>query len=639
MAINLNDIANKTMRLMQGSGHRMRMFDAGSGKSVATPDEARFFYVKDPNMMVHIDDNTNELKFHIGEDVDIDNPDINNMMNQLKSLARTNMLDFDIRSFGKHIEPKNYAYKVKQNQENTMTDHVNEGMGPLSGSSRTSRQTLENVRLILKHRAPVNEESRGSRSRNIVAMFVETSEGERFKYPFLHLNGARAMARHIASGGETHDMVGEAIIELSSNLAQLKEFTKIVDRQQLVNEDNRKVVLNVRRSMNSIKERVQRIQGARGYAKFVEGIALKGEKTNAEISEETLDSYVQKFTKSSFEESLKDILPLVHRVNEDEDEITSRRDNQTERVKEIMTATVKKTGERVNTITFGEPSNPEYDYDKIKTQFAEPRTPEQAAEQKISKIAMTFDGLADTVTVDTLLDKKGKKKGHDLAAELSFFLTDIADAIRSNPRGISKEDMQVAGQLLKISKASVETVEPKTADTRISEMLEEAFSKFDSDKVIEKKNEIDEDDAELKYSMKKPTLDDLIQMSNEADYEMGDVVVFSMKNHPAYRFDLQSEIKDYLERVRVGSTHSGTDHSGYLNMKVSEIADNIDGMAIVAVEDGGKVKSMVGWSSEDEINPPKTDDEQSGEDEDGAFASGPDNDQVKMRHLAGIDDF
>jgi len=487
MAINLNDIANKTMRLMQGSGHRMRMFDAGSGKSVATPDEARFFYVKDPNMMVHIDDNTNELKFHIGEDVDIDNPEINNMMNQLKSLARTNMLDFDIRSFGKHIEPKNYAYKVKQNQENTMNDQVNEGMGPLSGSSRTSRQTLENVRLILKHRAPVNEESRGSRSRNIVAMFVETSEGERFKYPFLHLNGARAMARHIASGGETHDMVGEAIIELSSNLAQLKEFTKIVDRQQLVNENNRKVVLNVRRSMNSIKERVQRIQGARGYAKFVEDIALKGEKTNAEISEETLDSYVQKFTKSSFEESLKDILPLVHRVNEDEDEITSRRDNQTERVKEIISATVRKTGERVNTITFGEPSNPEYDYDKIKKQFAEPRTPEQAAEQKISKIAMTFDGLADTVTVDTLKDKGAKKKGHDLAAELSFFLTDIADAIRSNPRGISKEDMQVAGQLLKMSKASVETVEPKSADTRISEMLEEAFSKFDSDKVIEKK--------------------------------------------------------------------------------------------------------------------------------------------------------
>lgn len=637
MAINLDDIATKVMKLMQGSGHQMKMFDATSGKSVAIPAEARYFYVKEPNMMVNIDDSTQELKFHIGEDVDIDKPGINNMMKQLKSLARTNMLDFDIRSFGKHIKPKNYAYKVEQNKEQTMTDHVNEGMGPLSGSSRTSRQTLENVKLILKHRAPVNEESRGSRSRNISAMFIETAEGERFKYPFIHLNGARAMARHVASGGVPHDIVGEAIVELSSNLAQLKEFTKIVDKQQLVNENNRNVVFNVRRSMNSIKETVQRIQGARGYAKFVENIALKEDKVEAEISEETLDSYVQQFTKTSFEESLKDILPLVHRVNEEE--MTDRRDNQTARVREIISARDKKTGEIVNTISFGEPTNPSYDYDKIKTQFAEPRTPEEVAQQKISKIALTFDDLADRVTVDTLLDKTTKKKGHDLAAEISFFLTDIANEIRSNPSGIDKEDMKVAGHLLKMSKASVETEEPKSADTRINEMLEEAFSKFDSDKVIEKKNEIDEDDAELKYSMKKPTLDDLIQMSNEANYEMGDVVVFGMKNHPAYRFDLHSELKDYMERVRVGSTHSGTDHSGYLNMKVSEIADNIDGMAIVAVEDGGKVKSLVGWSSEDEINPPKTDDEQSGEDEDGAFASGPDDDQVRMRHLAGVDDF
>ena len=638
MAINLDDIATKVMKLMQGSGHQMKMFDATSGKSVAIPAEARYFYVKEPNMMVNIDDSTQELKFHIGEDVDIDKPDINNMMKQLKSLARTNMLDFDIRSFGKHIEPKNYAYKIEQNKEQTMTDHVNEGMGPLSGSSRTSRQTLENVRLILKHRAPVNEESRGSRSRNISAMFIETTEGERFKYPFIHLNGARAMARHVASGGVPHDIVGEAIVELSSNLAQLKEFTKIVDKQQLVNENNRNVVFNVRRSMNSIKETVQRIQGARGYAKFVENIALKEDKVEAEISEETLDSYVQQFTKTSFEESLKDILPLVHRVNEEE--MTDRRDKQTARVREIISARDKKTGEIVNTISFGEPTNPSYDYDKIKTQFAEPRSSEEVAQQKISKIALTFDDLADRVTVDTLLDKTTKKKGHDLAAEISFFLTDIANEIRSNPSGIDKEDMQVAGHLLKMSKASVETEEPKSADTRINEMLDEAFSKFDSDKVlIKEQNKIDEDDAELNLAKKKPTLDDLIQMSNEADYEMGDVVVFGMKNHPAYRFDLHSELKDYMERVRVGSTHSGTDHSGYLNMKVSEIADNIDGMAIVAVEDGGKVKSLVGWSSEDEINPPKTDDEQSGEDEDGAFASGPDDDQVRMRHLAGVDDF
>jgi len=476
MAINLDNIATKVMKLMQGSGLQMKMFDASSGKSVAVPDDARFFYVKEPNMMVHIDDKTQELKFHIGEDIDIDNEVVHNMMTQLKSMARTNMLDFDIRSFGKHIEPKNYAYKVKQNQEQTMTDHVNEGMGPLSGSSKTSRQTLENVRIILKHRAPVNEESRGSRSRNISAIFVENGEGERFKYPFVHLNGARAMARHVASGGETHDVVGEAIIEMSDNLSRLKEFMGVVNKQNLVNETNRSDVYNVKRSIQSIKETIQKIQGNKGYASFIESIALREESEQQEISEEAVDTFVQKFTKSTFEESLRDIFPLLHKVNEEEME--NRRDNQTARIKEIMTATVKKTGEKINTISFGDSSDAAYDYTQIKKQFAEPRTPEEAAEQKISKIAMTFDDMADRVKVDTILDKKGKKKGHDLAAEVSFFLNDIANAIRSNPRTIPKDDMQVAGHLLKMSKMSVEKIEPKTADERMDESLEEAFSKY-----------------------------------------------------------------------------------------------------------------------------------------------------------------
>jgi hypothetical protein len=695
MAINLGNIATKVMKLMQGSGLQMKMFDATEGKSVATPDDARYFYVKEPNMMVHIDDSTQELKFHIGEDIDIDNPDINNMMKQLKTMARTNMLDFDIRSFGKHIEPKNYTYKIEQNKEQTMTDHVNEGMGPLSGSSKTSRQTLENVRLILKHRTPVNEESKGSRSRNISAIFVENGEGERFKYPFVHLNGARAMARHVASGGEIHDMVGEAIIGLSDNLSRLKEFMGVVNKQKLVNETNRSDIWNAKRSMNSIKETVQRIQGSKGYASFVENLALKEETEQQEISEEAVDTFVQKFTKSTFEESLRDIFPLLHKVNEEEME--NRRTNQVDRIKEIMSATVKKTGEKVNTISFGDSRDPEYDYSQIKKQYAEPRTPEEASQRKIDMIAMTFDDLSDRVVVDTVLDKKQKKKGHDLAAEVSFFLTDIANDIRANPRGVDKEEIKVAGQLLKMSKATIEKVEPKTADTQISEMLEEAFSKFDSDRVLMKEEEevwfnyediggniivnpkstiedqigdlldeyydispmefdpskieittpdqvnqdedfgdkdvpwesqTNEDDSELNIAKKKPTLDDLAQMDKDADHEQGDIVVFGMKNHPTYRFDLQGGFDAPMttpggESVRVNSRHAGTDHSGFLNIKIDDIKANIDGAAIVG--DGNKVKSMVGWSSEDEIHPPESQDTE--------------DDQVRMRHLAGIDDF
>ena len=147
----------------------------------------------------------------------------------------------------------------------------------------------------------------------------------------------------------------------------------VVNKQDLVNETNRADVWNVKRSVMAIKEKIQRIQGAKGYASFVEDLALNGAKTQQEMSEEMVDAYVKKFTKSTFEENLKEIFPLLHKVNEEE--FTNRRDGQTDRVKEIMTQTVKKTGERVNKISFGAPSSDNYDYSKIKNQFAEPRTP------------------------------------------------------------------------------------------------------------------------------------------------------------------------------------------------------------------------------------------------------------------------
>ena len=61
-------------------------------------------------------------------------------MNSLRNLSREYMLDFDVRSFGRHIESKNYAYKVEKNKEQTMSDVFNEGMSKLEGSSRTSRR-------------------------------------------------------------------------------------------------------------------------------------------------------------------------------------------------------------------------------------------------------------------------------------------------------------------------------------------------------------------------------------------------------------------------------------------------------------------------------------------------------------------
>ena len=142
-------------------------------------------------------------------------------MKQLKNLAKQNLLNTQIKVFGKEITPKDFAYQAQKFKDNTMENVVSEAsLSRMSGSKKTSYQTLESVKIILRHRKPVSEEVRGSRSRQIQAIFLEQA-GERFRFPQNHLAGARAMARHMYEGGNMQDTLGEYIIESVSNVIKL----------------------------------------------------------------------------------------------------------------------------------------------------------------------------------------------------------------------------------------------------------------------------------------------------------------------------------------------------------------------------------------------------------------------------------
>ena len=472
MAINFKNVAEKVMRILQGNGLSPKLFSNEDGKSVAVPEDARYFYVQNPNIMIFIDDNSSEIKFHMGEDVDIDTPSVSKLVKLVKNLSSSNLMDFDIRTFGKHIEPKNYTYNIETNKKNgkelAMNDVLEEGLSPLEGSSKTSRQTLENVRLIIRHKKAVNEEQRGSRSRNISAIFVENSDGERFKYPHKHLSGARAMARHVSNGGVPSDVVGEAIVEQTNTLVKLKEFMNIVNKQGLVNETNRDVVLNVKRQIESVKESIKRIQGPKGYTAFVESIALNEEKIADEISEETVNDYVQKFTKSTFEEKLTDILPLIHRANTTETE--KQKTNQVERVKNIIEA-CNEDGSPVNTIMFRD-SNIDISGIK-KTELDE--------DNETPSLSQTFSDLANRIQVESCDDNRRRDRSNDRAAELSVFLRNIAEQVKLSPQTVAREALELGARIVRISNSEVsEDVVETTIEDKMDDMLSEAFKPFNN---------------------------------------------------------------------------------------------------------------------------------------------------------------
>tara|TARA_B100001939_G_scaffold340905_1_gene349747 strand:- start:412 stop:2037 length:1626 start_codon:yes stop_codon:yes gene_type:complete len=168
-------------------------------------------------------------------------------------------------------------------------------LGSSYGSLKTSYQPLDNVKLVVKHTKPVNEEIRGSRSRNISKIFIQANE-ERFLFPSKNLQGARAMARHIYNGGVMHDAIGESIVQMCKDIKTLREFVRYVSSKGLVNEANNEYVTLAKEHIENIKTTFKRVAGSKSYSKAVESL---NEYDNIEIvNEVNLEDH---FTETHFD--------------------------------------------------------------------------------------------------------------------------------------------------------------------------------------------------------------------------------------------------------------------------------------------------------------------------------------------------
>ena len=189
---------------------------------------------------------------------------------------------------------KTYGTK-KESVEETI---VEASLGSMSGSIKTSNQPLGGTKIIVKHTKPVNEEVRGSRSRNIQKIFIEHNE-ERFLFPSRNLAGARAMARHLYNGGVMHDTIGESIVAMTKELKQLREFTNYVRKQGLINEENNDYVELAKQHINTIKETFKKLSGVKTYSKAVESIK---DMNNIEVvNEVNLEDH---FTETHFDDKV-----------------------------------------------------------------------------------------------------------------------------------------------------------------------------------------------------------------------------------------------------------------------------------------------------------------------------------------------
>ena len=308
MAVDYNIVAEKIFRILKGRGYSVQLFDAEDGNEIVDPQTARFFYIQEPNLMVNLSIENSEIKLHKGpESID----EVASTVASLKKLAKDNLLDFDLREFGREIKPKNYSFRLNNNMEQIKT----EGYSAIAGTVKTSTQKLENAKLLIKHRSPVNEEIPGARSRNISALYIENGQGERFKYPFIHLNGARAMTRHVQNGGNLYDEVGQSIVNMSEQMSKIREVLNVMRRSPAIQEQGGSVYNSMLARQDRLRETIKKLTTIEGYNNYVENFARHESK---EYDQETLNKLKEKFTVSTMDNRVAELLPMIQEIHDEE---------------------------------------------------------------------------------------------------------------------------------------------------------------------------------------------------------------------------------------------------------------------------------------------------------------------------------
>jgi hypothetical protein len=305
---------------------------AETGQITINPEEARFFdfdYMEGEQPIGHVsislaEPNSMKVYFSHGITESMDPTQKDNwygFLKELRKFAKRRLLNFDTRDIAKdNLDKRDYTFLSQYSTPQPATSNavqtpVGESImseSTMYGTKTVSYQKLENTRLIIKHsQAVMDDAAPGARSRNISGLFVENADGERFKYPFIHLSGARAMQRHVANGGKPYDQIGESIIKMSEEIAQLKSFGAYVVRNDLMNSDTNNVVERSTQQLNNLRETIAKLSKQGYYEAYRESFQIQPQ---MEVPQDVVEQFTDQFTVKNFKEDIASVFPVLYRL-------------------------------------------------------------------------------------------------------------------------------------------------------------------------------------------------------------------------------------------------------------------------------------------------------------------------------------
>jgi hypothetical protein len=312
-------IANDLFDKVRSRFTNLQMGDE-DGAVTADPNEARFFdfdFAIEGNTLGRVSISINEtgnLKIYYSQGITENADSITQTMwydflKEMRFFAKRRLLRFDTRDITKgNLDKTDFQYLA---QNGNKDPNMNESKVVTSGTKMTTRRQLDDCQMIIRHESAVDETVPGARSRKIKNVFIQNKDGERFKFPFTYLPGARAMQRHVANGGYPHDEVGKHIIETCGKILQLSDFGRKV-KSPSINPAAHGIIEQAGQKLKQLRHHMESMSKQGYYESWRESYAPQDDLV--EIDDATMESYKDAFTINKFDEALQDVFPLLHSI-------------------------------------------------------------------------------------------------------------------------------------------------------------------------------------------------------------------------------------------------------------------------------------------------------------------------------------
>jgi len=258
-------------------------------------------------------ESSNSIKIYFGQDLADSDAKTKKewyaFLQDIRQFAKMHLLGFDVRNINKSQITRRDVEKDLKLVKEDLEPMFESSFGPIDGSVKTSKQPLGSMDIIIKHSARIDPKIKNSRSRKIQKIYLSNGKGERFLLPFKSLLAARAMARHIESGGTPYDSIGRDICQLVEEMLSLNKFYRTYKNSQFSNDHASEALASGRERYLEIKKTLASLSTKGGYAK--NSVTMTGNAGELEDDDEMFEDI---FDGVEMDEDNTMALPYINRV-------------------------------------------------------------------------------------------------------------------------------------------------------------------------------------------------------------------------------------------------------------------------------------------------------------------------------------